>query len=27
VLNFHAYRRMNQSFMLHARIARLLAEA
>lgn len=25
VLNFHAYRRMNQSFMTHARIARLLA--
>lgn len=25
VLNFHAYRRMNQSFTLHARIARLLA--
>ncbi|GAA1729223.1 hypothetical protein GCM10009809_25950 [Isoptericola hypogeus] len=25
VLNFHSYRRMNQSFMLHARIARLLA--
>ncbi|SKC41376.1 serine hydrolase domain-containing protein [Krasilnikoviella flava] len=27
VLNFHAYRRMNQSFALHARIARLLAES
>jgi D-alanyl-D-alanine carboxypeptidase len=27
VLNFHAYRRMNQSFMTHARIARLLAAA
>ncbi len=26
VLNFHAYRRMNQSFMTHARIARMLAE-
>ncbi|MFV2145440.1 MULTISPECIES: serine hydrolase domain-containing protein [Isoptericola] len=25
VLNFHTYRRMNQSFMLHARIAGLLA--
>lgn len=25
VLNFHSYRRMNQSFMTHARIARLLA--
>ena len=27
VLNFHAYRRMNQSFMTHARIASLLAGA
>ncbi|MFI2102830.1 serine hydrolase domain-containing protein [Isoptericola sp. NPDC019693] len=26
VLNFHAYRRMNQSFMTHARIARLLVD-
>ncbi|CAM3419330.1 serine hydrolase domain-containing protein [Isoptericola cucumis] len=26
ILNFHAYSRMNQSFMTHARIARLLAE-
>src|ERR687894_85749 len=25
VLNFHAYRRMNQSFIVHARIARLLS--